>query len=215
MSWQARISVDPRVLVGKPVVKGTRISVEMVIDLLAAGWTHGQILDSYPAVTEEDISRLFGVCRRAPSFRTGIPVGTCVRFLADENFPRPALQAIRDAGFDVDRIGEGRSGWPDEQVLSLAVAGGRTLLTFGMDFGELAFRHRLPADSGVVLFRLTPRTPEEAPYFFNASTASSGSPVSLPSISANPASCNSVAYWAKLRSRPSVPINMFNDCMCA
>lgn len=55
MSWQERISVDPRVLVGKPVVKGTRISVEMVIDLLAAGWTHGQILDSYPAVTEEDI----------------------------------------------------------------------------------------------------------------------------------------------------------------
>jgi uncharacterized protein (DUF433 family) len=41
--------------VGKPVVKGTRISVEIVIDLLAAGWTPEQILDSYPNLTVEDI----------------------------------------------------------------------------------------------------------------------------------------------------------------
>lgn len=46
---------DPSVLVGKPVVKGTRISVELVIDLLAAGWTPEQILDSYPNLTVEDI----------------------------------------------------------------------------------------------------------------------------------------------------------------
>jgi uncharacterized protein (DUF433 family) len=39
MDWHEHITVDPRILVGKPVVKGTRISVEMVIDLLAAGWT--------------------------------------------------------------------------------------------------------------------------------------------------------------------------------
>jgi uncharacterized protein (DUF433 family) len=37
MSWQDRISVDPRVLVGKPIVKGTRIAVELVVDLLAQG----------------------------------------------------------------------------------------------------------------------------------------------------------------------------------
>ena len=50
-----RVALDPRILVGKPVVKGTRIAVEMVVDLLAAGWTQQQILDSYPTLTEEGI----------------------------------------------------------------------------------------------------------------------------------------------------------------
>jgi uncharacterized protein (DUF433 family) len=55
MSWQDRINVDPRILVGKPVVKGTRIAVELVVDLMAKGWTEEQILDSYPNLTAEDI----------------------------------------------------------------------------------------------------------------------------------------------------------------
>ena len=55
MKWQDRISVDPTVLVGKPVVKGTRVAVELVADLLAQGWTQEQILDSYPNLTDEDI----------------------------------------------------------------------------------------------------------------------------------------------------------------
>ena len=55
MTWQDRIAVDPGILAGKPVVKGTRVSVELVVDLLAAGWTHAQILDSYPTITDDDI----------------------------------------------------------------------------------------------------------------------------------------------------------------
>lgn len=55
MDWRDHITVDSRVLVGKPVVKGTRISVEMVVDLLAAGWTHEQILDSYPTLKADDV----------------------------------------------------------------------------------------------------------------------------------------------------------------
>ncbi|MBI3695419.1 MAG: DUF433 domain-containing protein [Acidobacteria bacterium] len=55
MNWQDRISVDPKILVGKPVVKGTRIAVELVVDLMAQGWTQEQILDSYPNLTAEDI----------------------------------------------------------------------------------------------------------------------------------------------------------------
>lgn len=55
MNWQDRIAVDPKVLVGKPVVRGTRIAVEFVIDLLAAGWAQEQILDSYPNLTAEDV----------------------------------------------------------------------------------------------------------------------------------------------------------------
>ncbi len=55
MTWQDRIIVDPAVLVGKPVIKGTRIAVEFLVELLAEKWTHEQILNNYPQLTEEDI----------------------------------------------------------------------------------------------------------------------------------------------------------------
>jgi len=55
MSWQERISIDPKVLAGKAVIKGTRISVELVIDLLAAGWSADQIIENYPNLVVEDI----------------------------------------------------------------------------------------------------------------------------------------------------------------
>lgn len=55
MSWQERIILDPAILVGKPVVKGTRLAVEFIVELLAQGWTEAQILDSYPGLTGDDI----------------------------------------------------------------------------------------------------------------------------------------------------------------
>ena len=55
MTWQDRITVDPNVLVGKPIVKGTRISVEFVIDLLARGWTTAQVLNEYDHLKPEDV----------------------------------------------------------------------------------------------------------------------------------------------------------------
>jgi uncharacterized protein (DUF433 family) len=55
MEWQSRIVVDPAILVGKPVIRGTRLSVEFVVGLLAAGWTYQQVLDSYPHISEADI----------------------------------------------------------------------------------------------------------------------------------------------------------------
>jgi len=55
MAWQNRIVLDAQVLVGKPTVRGTRIAVELIIDLLAQGWTQEQLLDSYPRLTPDDI----------------------------------------------------------------------------------------------------------------------------------------------------------------
>jgi uncharacterized protein (DUF433 family) len=52
----ARIIIDPAILVGKPVIRGTRIAVEFVIDLLAEGWSHEQILSNYPHLVAEDIA---------------------------------------------------------------------------------------------------------------------------------------------------------------
>jgi uncharacterized protein (DUF433 family) len=55
MNWQQRIIIDPGILVGKPVVKGTRLAVEFIIDLLAQGWTEAELLRNYPGLTREDI----------------------------------------------------------------------------------------------------------------------------------------------------------------
>jgi uncharacterized protein (DUF433 family) len=55
MDWQNRIIVDPEILVGKPVIKGTRLAVEFIIDLLAQGWTESDVLRNYPGVNREDI----------------------------------------------------------------------------------------------------------------------------------------------------------------
>ncbi len=55
MQHDDRISIDPKILVGKPVIRGTRIAVEFVIELLAEGWTTDQILENYPHLKLEDV----------------------------------------------------------------------------------------------------------------------------------------------------------------
>ena len=55
MNWRDRIVLDPAVLVGKPVVKGTRIAVELVIELLGRGYTTAQVLEQYDMLTGEDV----------------------------------------------------------------------------------------------------------------------------------------------------------------
>jgi uncharacterized protein (DUF433 family) len=55
MDWQEHITLDPNILVGKPVIKGTRLAVEFIIDLLAQGWSEAEILRNYPGITCEQI----------------------------------------------------------------------------------------------------------------------------------------------------------------
>ena len=50
-----RIEIDPDVMTGKPVIKGTRITVELVLRKLAEGATDAALLDAYPRLTREDI----------------------------------------------------------------------------------------------------------------------------------------------------------------
>ena len=55
MSWQDRIVLDPAILTGKPTIKGTRIAVEFVVDLLARGWTTEDILREYDHLSPDDV----------------------------------------------------------------------------------------------------------------------------------------------------------------
>ena len=53
MNWQGYIVADPEVLVGKPIVKGTRLSVEFILDLIAQGWPEAEILRNYHLQPEQ------------------------------------------------------------------------------------------------------------------------------------------------------------------
>ena len=59
MKWSERIVSDKDVLLGKPIIKGTRISVEFILERLANGWNEEKILASYPHLEKEDIQAVF------------------------------------------------------------------------------------------------------------------------------------------------------------
>jgi uncharacterized protein (DUF433 family) len=59
MNWKERIVADPAVLAGKPVVKGTRLSVEFILGLLAQGWDEKKILENYPQLSAADLQAVF------------------------------------------------------------------------------------------------------------------------------------------------------------
>jgi predicted nuclease of predicted toxin-antitoxin system len=75
-------------------------------------------------------------------------------FLANENFPGEAVEALRQEGHDVAWVRIDAPGAADQEVLKRAQTEARVLLTFDKDFGELAFRTGLPATSGIILFRI-------------------------------------------------------------
>ncbi len=82
-----------------------------------------------------------------------------MRFLADENVPGSVISALRDRGHGVLAVKEKMRGATDRAVLQRAQLDLRILITFDRDFGELAYKSRLPAQSGIVLIRLSASTP--------------------------------------------------------
>lgn len=69
-----RITCDPKVMVGKPVIKGTRLSIEYVLNLLAHGSTAEDILDKYPGLTVEDIQACLLFASQSLSNATFMPL---------------------------------------------------------------------------------------------------------------------------------------------
>ena len=59
MDWREHIVSDHEVLAGKPVVRGTRLAVDFLLGLFAAGWTEAQVLENYPQLTSESLRAAF------------------------------------------------------------------------------------------------------------------------------------------------------------
>jgi predicted nuclease of predicted toxin-antitoxin system len=84
-----------------------------------------------------------------------------MRLLADENFPKSMVEALRAKGNDVLRVRTDYPGWEDADLLELAESEARIMLTLDKDFWQIAVQRPVPFNqSGVVLFRVHPATPE-------------------------------------------------------
>jgi len=59
LNWRDYIHSDSEVLLGKPVVKGTRLSVDFLLGLFAQGWTEAQVLENYPTLSLEALRAVF------------------------------------------------------------------------------------------------------------------------------------------------------------
>ncbi len=73
MDWRQHIHSDPKILLGKPTVKGTRLSVEFILGLFANGWTVQQVLENYPTLTPVALQAVFAFtaeCMREESLYT-------------------------------------------------------------------------------------------------------------------------------------------------
>lgn len=88
-----------------------------------------------------------------------------MRILADENIPGDVVEALEQAGHDIVWIRIASPGIADTEVFHLAQRENRVIITFDKDFGELAFRLKLPALSGIILFRLPPLPPAKLAQF--------------------------------------------------
>ena len=160
MDWRDRIINDPEILLGKPVVKGTRISFELILGWLANGWTFDTIADGVSAYH----------ARRHPG-RAGLRSGDAARrtvhrqiqslcvkpaLIVSENFPYPAVLRLREAGIDVTAVREIMPGASDEAILKEACDTVRWLVTFDRDYDELVYVRRCPAPPAILYLRQEP-----------------------------------------------------------
>ncbi len=160
MDWEERIEINPAVLVGKPVIRGTRLAVEFVLDLLANHCRKTRSFRTTP-VSRGTTSRVPALRGRPSEIGAGLPdIRTIMRLLANENFPSLAVVALRAAGHDVVWARADMPAASDEAVLRRAQVESRVIVTFD----KVSENWLTPGTSrkcgGVILFRLRMQSPE-------------------------------------------------------
>jgi uncharacterized protein (DUF433 family) len=74
MTWSEHIVSDPKVLGGKPTIRGTRLAVDFILNLLAEGWTQEQVLENYPSLTPETLRAVFAYAADALGEEPLVPI---------------------------------------------------------------------------------------------------------------------------------------------
>lgn len=88
MDWKNRIESEPAICDGRPHIKGTRLAVELMLRLMAAGWSQAQILDSYPHIGEADLRAVFAFAQALIEEEKYLPLrqrGEDVAAIAESN----------------------------------------------------------------------------------------------------------------------------------
>ena len=85
-----------------------------------------------------------------------------MKFLANENFPFPSINLLRQSGYEIISISEKLPGISDFEVIEKAKAEGLIILTFDKDYGEIIFKHGHESPPSVVFFRFKGDSPEIA-----------------------------------------------------
>lgn len=75
MAHENRIEISPKIMLGKPVIRGTRIPVELILRKLGEGATEAELLDAYPRLTREDIRAAMIYAANALAHEENVPVG--------------------------------------------------------------------------------------------------------------------------------------------
>jgi uncharacterized protein (DUF433 family) len=96
-----RITLDPEVLLGKPVIRGTRLSVEFVIGLMADGWVEAELFANYPGISRDDIIACLAYARDVLSSERVFRAQPEMRFLANENFREMRSNVSKSAGYGI------------------------------------------------------------------------------------------------------------------
>ena len=84
-----------------------------------------------------------------------------MKFLANENVPFSSITHLKSIGYDIKAIGIDNPSITDEQVMQIAIAENRTIITYDSDYGELIFKHGYRPEAGVIFIRLQPEDPLE------------------------------------------------------
>jgi uncharacterized protein (DUF433 family) len=115
MNWREHIHSDPTVLLGKPTIKGTRLSVELILELFELGWTKEMILESYPKLTDSSIKAVFAYlksCLKQKSY-----IDSEEHTLSEAHESAVTYGSKKEKKFDVmDYYGTITIDMPDEQL---------------------------------------------------------------------------------------------------
>jgi uncharacterized protein (DUF433 family) len=76
MRWQERIVSTNGVMAGKPCIKGTRLTIDFLLERLASGWTEKELFESYPDLTPEDLRAIFAYASESMRDHLFLPVPT-------------------------------------------------------------------------------------------------------------------------------------------
>lgn len=129
MEWKNHIVSNKEVLARKPIVKGTRLSVEFILGLLANGWKEADILRNYPTLKADDLKAVFAFAQDCLKEGLLFESFRMIDLLADENFPLDSVDLLEEKGFDVLSISRSYKGISDYKIIELANLERRLILT--------------------------------------------------------------------------------------